>query len=292
MAVTIYGSYDAWQRHAYVSIESSSTVKMQYEALTASINIEIGERSVDIIDLLNMGQIMKYGPVGMTTITLEGYPLYAGTANTSGATRGTPTGGKSEGYWELFADIGHTDTAQPLNISMTNNATRYRIAILLTNDAELTGTLSAASNGTPSVTAGATTAGDHDGKMMLITSGTGLGGRYMIVTHTNVSVYTLTAGDTPATDLGGTTPNNTITVYPTGSGAVATGSKGKRFVMADCTVTASPLDFTDGILKQTVTIKGKMFAADGSALFKIESTDGTAQLGELGSYTAGVTYWS
>lgn len=290
MAVTTYGSYDAWQRHAYISIESSSTVKMQYEALTSSINIEIGERAVDIIELLNMGQIMKFGPVGMTTITLEGYPMYAGTADTSGATRGTPKGGKAEGYFELFASSGHVDTAQPLAISMTNNATRYRIAILLTNDAVVTGTASASSDVTPSITGGATTAGDHDGKMLTMTSGTASGGRYMIVTGSAVSVYTLTTGDTPAAD--GVAGTHTFSIFPTGSGAVATSSKGKRFVLADCTVTSSPLDFTDGVAKTTLTIKGKMFASDQSALFKIESTDGTAQMGELGDYTAGTTYWA
>jgi hypothetical protein len=286
------GSEDAWQRKAYISVESSATVKMQYEAMTETIDIDMSERDIDKIDLLNLGQITKHGQPGICTITFEGYPLYAGTSDTSGATRGTPKGGLATGFWEFFANAGHSDTAQPLDLDMSNTLTKYRVAILWTDDVDLTGTLSAASNATPSVTAGATTANDHAGKIMRITSGTGIGGYYMIVSHSAVSVYTLTSGDTPATDLGSTTPNNTITIYPTGSGAVPTSAtKGKRFVIADCHCTSCKTSMTDGILKQTIVFKGKCFDKTGNPLIKEESTSG-GQIPALGNYTAGTTYWA
>src|SRR3990167_4734660 len=126
------GSEDAWQRKAYISIESSSTVKMQYEALTETIDIDMGERDLDKIDLLNLGQITKHGALGICTVTFEGYPLQAGTSDTSGATRGTPKSGVSTGYWELLASSGHADTSQPLDLDLSNTLTRYRLAILWT----------------------------------------------------------------------------------------------------------------------------------------------------------------
>ena len=286
------GSEDAWQRKAFISIESSSTVKMQYEALTETIDIDNGERGFDMIQLLNLGQIPKHGPLGVFTITFEGYPLQAGTADTSGATRGTPKGGLSTGYWELFSDAGHADTSQPLDLDMTNTLTRYRVAILWTDEEDATGTSSAASDATPSITGTSATSGVHDGKMITLTSGTASGGRYMIVSGEGTSVYTLTTGDTPQTDMGSGSPTDTYTISPTGSGATSSGAKARRFVIADCNCVSCKSSFTDGILKQTLIFKGVAFDKSEAKLVKAESDDGSAILPELGDYTAGTTRWA
>ena len=129
--------------------------------------------------------------------------------------------------------------------------------------------------------------------MLYIRSGTGVGGRYMIVSGEGTSVYTLTAGDTPATDLGSSSPNNPYYIYPTGSGALKAASKGKRLVMADCRCTSCKTSFIDGILKQTLVFKGTAFAKDGTTpLIKIESNDGSTQLPALGNYVPGTTRWA
>ena len=293
---TSYGSFDAWQRQAYISVESGTAalpVKMQYEALTETIDIDIGERDYDKIDLLNLGQIAKHGPMGIITITFEGYPMYAGTPDTSGATRGTPKSGIAASYWELFAQKGHMDASDPVTNVVTNDTTRYRVSVLWTDDVIDTGTTSAAANVTPSITGDATTAGDNDGKLLALTSGTASGGKYMIVSGTAASVYTLTVGDTPETDQGGTTKTDTYTITPTGSGAVTTtANKGKRFVMAECTCVSCKTSFTDGILKQTLVFKGTMFDNSGTGLVKQESALAGVQLPELGTYVAGTTYWA
>lgn len=294
MVVTT-GSFDAWQRQAYISVESGTAalpVKMQYQALTETIDIDTGERDYDKIDLLNLGQIAKHGPMGIVTITFEGYPLYAGTPDTSGATRGTPKSGISQSYWEVFAQVGHMDTADPITNTVTNDTTRYRVAILWSDDSIDEGTTSAASNATPSITGDATTAGDNDGKLLTLTAGTASGGVYMIVSGTSASVYTLTVGDTPATDQGGASETDAYTITPTGSGAVTTtGIKGKRFVIADCTCVSCKTSFTDGILKQTLVFKGKPFDNSGTGLVKSESAQSGVQLVALGTYVAGTTYW-
>ena len=295
MATSI-GSYDAWQRQAYISVESGTAalpVKMQYEALSETIDIDTGERDYDKIELLNLGQIAKHGAMGIMTVTFEGYPLYAGTPDTSGATRGTPKSGIAESYWEVFAQVGHMDTTDPITNTVTNDVTRYRVSILWTDDEIDTGTTSAASDATPSITGDATTTGDNDGKLLALTNGTASGGKYMIVSGNSTSVYTLTTGDTPQTDMGGASETDTFTITPTGSGAVTTTSnKGKRFVIADCTCVSCKTSFTDGILKQTLVFKGTPFDNSGAGLVKEESVKAGVQLPALGTYVAGTTYWA
>ncbi len=295
MATSI-GSYDAWQRQAYISVESGTAalpVKMQYEALSETIDIDTGERDYDKIELLNLGQIAKHGAMGIMTVTFEGYPLYAGTPDTSGATRGTPKSGIAESYWEVFAQVGHMDTTDPITNTVTNDVTRYRVSILWTDDEIDTGTTSAASDATPSITGDATTTGDNDGKLLALTNGTASGGKYMIVSGNSTSVYTLTTGDTPQTDMGGASETDTFTITPTGSGAVTTASnKGKRFVIADCTCVSCKTSFTDGILKQTLVFKGTPFDNSGTGLVKEESVKAGVQLPALGTYVAGTTYWA
>jgi len=303
MAAT--GSEDAWQRSALISIECDDEsgdpyIKLQYEALSETIEIDTGERDLDKIDLLNLGQIPKHGAVGICTITFEGYPLEAGTETGQITGKGTPAGGVAKGYFDAFAYIptrtmeSGTDAAetQPQEFTMTPTRTKYRVAILWTNEADTTGTTSAASDATKSITAAATTTNDHAGKMMEMTSGAADGAYFMIVSHTSASVYTLTGDDTPQTDLGSATPSHTFTIHPTGSGALKSASKGKRFVLADCFCTSCKTSFTDKIMKQTFVFKGTMFDNTGAALCKMESNDGSAQLPALGDYTPGTTYWA
>ncbi len=290
MATT--GSEDAWQRKAFISIESSSTVKMQYEALSETIDIDNGERGFDMITLLNLGQIPKHGALGVFTITFEGYPLQAGTADTTGATRGTPKGGLAKGYWELFSNAGHADTAQALDLDMTNTLTRYRVSILWTDQEELTETaLSSSDAGNGSITVDGTplTTDSFNGARIKITSGTANGGNYM-VTDTSTSVFTTTSGDTPSSD--GVADNDSFQVIPTGSSATLAASNVRRFVIADCTCVSCKTTFTDGILKSTLVFKGVAFAKDESKLVKSESNDGSNQLPALGDYTAGTTRWA
>ena len=141
MAVTNYGDYDSWQRHALITVDDGSTA-VNMHSITETIELDIGEREYDQINLLNLGQIAKHGPVGITTVTFEGYNLQAGTDGAGTATS----------FWDLFADKPDMDSGDPLLNTITNTVTRYRIAILWTND----GTCTA---GTTAVTSGATYAG-------------------------------------------------------------------------------------------------------------------------------------
>ena len=141
MAVTNYGDSDAWQRHALITVDDGTTA-VNMHAITETIDIEVGEREYDKLDLLNLGQIAKHGPMGITTVTFEGYFQQAGTDGAGTATS----------FWDLFADKPDMDSADPMTNTIINTVTRYRVAILWTNDG-------AATAGTTAVTSGATYAG-------------------------------------------------------------------------------------------------------------------------------------
>ncbi len=301
MALT--GNEDAWQRTAVISVEcdneaGASYIKLQYEALSETIDIDTGERDLDVVNLLNLGQIPKHGAIGICTITFEGYPQEAGTGQTAGAAIGTPEGGVAKGYFDAYAYIptrtmqsgSDADETQPFETTMTNTATKFRVAVLWTNESDVTGVVGSATSNT--ITGTAATANDHAGKMLEMTSGTSDGGNYMIVSHNGTSVYTLTTGDDPSGD--GVSGSDTYTIHPTGSGAVATTTtKGMRFVLADCFCTSCKTTMTDGIVKQTLVFKGVMFTKLGAALCKMESTDASsAQLPALGDYEPGGTIWA
>ncbi len=123
MAVNATGSEDAWQRQALIAIDDGTST-MTMEALTETIDLDIGERSFDMIPLINLGQIPKHGTVGITTITIEGYPLQAGSASA----------GAMGGFFDVFASKPVVDNSQPLEIVMSNTLTKYRVAILWTDD--------------------------------------------------------------------------------------------------------------------------------------------------------------
>ena len=119
------GSDDAWQRQAVIEVDDGTSAVLLH-TMTETIDVDMGERDLDKIDLLNLGQIPKHGAVGITTVTFEGYPLQAGSASAS--EQGT-------GFFDIFASKPVVDDSGELDVDMSNTLTRYRVAILWTDDA-------------------------------------------------------------------------------------------------------------------------------------------------------------
>jgi len=190
---------DLWSETALVSISSQGGSDVEFACSTETVDIDIGDKDFDIINTLCGGRMVKFNPQGETTITLEAYPLEAGTA--SGAT-GT-------GFFDL---VNTADSTQPLQISVDREHNKYRIAILWTDKS------------------GATSA----------------------------------------------------------AGALASLSteSGLRVVAADGYFISAKPSFTDGVLKYTVVFKVPAFDKSKSANVKVESTDGSADLDALASYTS------
>jgi len=140
MTINATGSEDAWQRQAIIEVTDGTSI-MAMQALTETIDIDLGERDLDKIDLLNLGQIPKHGAVGITGVTIEGYPLQAGSAAT----------GTGYGFFDIFANKPVTDASQPLDIDMSNTLTKYRVAVMWTNDAAATTAAAATAASTASI---------------------------------------------------------------------------------------------------------------------------------------------
>ncbi len=119
----VTGDEDAWQRQCLIEVTSSSSAIVRLHALTETVDIDMGERDLDKIDLLNLGQIPKHGGIGITTITFEGYPQEVATETTA----------SGDGYFDIFAAAPISGT-QPADEEITNTITRYRVAILWTED--------------------------------------------------------------------------------------------------------------------------------------------------------------
>ncbi len=127
MTINATGDEDAWQRQCVIEVASDATHQVRLTAMTETVDIDMGERDLDKIDLLNLGQIPKHGAIGITTITFEGYPLEAA----------TETSATGDGFFDIFASAPLI-SGQPHDVDMSNTLTRYRVAILWTNDTDVT----------------------------------------------------------------------------------------------------------------------------------------------------------
>ena len=105
------------------------------------MDIDVGEKDIDIINLLNLGQVTKIGNMGMTTVTFEGYALEAGTSEAGGANV------NATGFWDAFANTIRSDTSEPQGTAVTATATRFRVSILWTNDGAATAASGAVTSG-------------------------------------------------------------------------------------------------------------------------------------------------
>jgi len=112
---------ESWSEKAKVSICVEGATDVQFESLTETIDIDLGDKDIEAIANVKGGRIIKFIPQEMTTITLEAYPLEAG----------TDTGSIGKGFFDL---LNTQDTTQPLSISVDHARNRYRVAILWTND--------------------------------------------------------------------------------------------------------------------------------------------------------------
>jgi hypothetical protein len=125
MAIVGSGSENAWQRECLIEV-TDGTTHLALHALTETIEIDIGERDIDVINLVNLGQIPKHGNHGITTVTFEGYAKEVGTGGTGDQT--------ATGFWDIFAEKPAKDTSEPQQVSIANTNTRFRIAILWTDE--------------------------------------------------------------------------------------------------------------------------------------------------------------
>ena len=117
---------NAWQETFLLEITQPGVTlgNNNAEGITETIDIDLGEKDIDQIVVGNGGRLEKIMPEGITTITLECYPLNVGSADISAAS-------DTLGFFDL---LHAEDTTFPLAISGTTARTRVRVAIMWTDD--------------------------------------------------------------------------------------------------------------------------------------------------------------
>jgi len=115
---------DTWSETALVAISAQSGTDVKFATITETVDIDIGDKDFDVIASLAGGRMVKFTPEDVTTVTLEAYPIEAGTTNMTANT----TGGT--GFFDLMHSI---DTAQPLVIASDHIRNKYRLAVMWTD---------------------------------------------------------------------------------------------------------------------------------------------------------------
>lgn len=118
---------NAWQETFLATISQQSGTDATFEGITETLDFDFGEKDFDGIPLGNGGRIEKLTPEGPTTVTIEAYPLEVGSDDISGAST-------INGFFDL---LQQEDTSHPLAIQATTARTRYRLAIMWTDDTSI-----------------------------------------------------------------------------------------------------------------------------------------------------------
>lgn len=109
-----------WSENAFVAISVASGSDIKFHVLTETVDIDIGDKDFDVIATLSGGRLVKFTPQEPTTITLEAYPIEAG----------TDTGTTGKGFFDL---MNTQDDSQAQQIVLDRTRTKYRIALLWTD---------------------------------------------------------------------------------------------------------------------------------------------------------------
>lgn len=110
-----------WSETALLDIAAQGGAEVEYRTITETVDVDIGDKDFDVMATIAGGRLVKFNPQEATTITLEAYPLEAG----------TDTGTEGKGFFDL---MNTQDGASGLNkISVDRTRTPYRMCIMWTD---------------------------------------------------------------------------------------------------------------------------------------------------------------
>ncbi len=116
---------DAWMETCLIAISPLDGSDVQFAGITETVDPDIGEKDIEGKPLVNGGRVTVFKPEGDTTITLEAYPLEAGTSS----------GTVGKGFFDLMHSA---DVAVPIRVINDHVRTKYRMLLLWTNDPTVT----------------------------------------------------------------------------------------------------------------------------------------------------------
>lgn len=112
---------DAWMEVCLIAFSKIGGSDIQFAALTETIDPDLGEKDIEGKALVNGGRVTVFKPEGDSVLTIEAYPLEAG----------TDTGAAGKGFYDLMHTV---DASVPIRIVNDRNRDLYRVLILWTND--------------------------------------------------------------------------------------------------------------------------------------------------------------
>lgn len=120
-------SEGAWSETALITITkyvAAGGTDVEFAALTETIDIDLGDKDIDIIANLKGGRFIKKIPAAGTTVTFEGYPVDIDSAGGTGVS-------------QMFHG-GTWDTSEPMAVTNSISRDLFRLAILWTDDTAAT----------------------------------------------------------------------------------------------------------------------------------------------------------
>ncbi len=112
---------DAWMETCLIAISALDGADVAFAGLTETVDFDLGEKDIEGVPLVNGGRVTKWSPEGDKTITMEAYPMEAG----------TDSGVTGKGFYDL---LHSQDAVVPIRILNDHTRTKYRILVLWTND--------------------------------------------------------------------------------------------------------------------------------------------------------------
>jgi hypothetical protein len=119
---------DGWSEWCLVAVSAQGGTDIPFQAITTTVDIDMGDKDLESVEMLDGSRMVKFMPQGDTTVTLEMYPEEAGSGDISAATAGTGV-----------LDLLHAeDTTEPYAIVAVKARSKYRLCILWTDKATAT----------------------------------------------------------------------------------------------------------------------------------------------------------
>ncbi len=148
MGYSAYGKApSAWSETALVTISEEGGNDIHFRTITDTIDFDLGEKGFDTIGTVYGGKLVKFTPQTDSTVTLDLYPVAAGSYWSS-------SGEEAAGFFDLLHtrsatyDPGNPSSAVAYQaITSDTTRTRYRIAVLWTNDTATTSAMAALTSG-------------------------------------------------------------------------------------------------------------------------------------------------
>lgn len=121
---------DTWSETALVSISKTNSFEHEFYTLTETADYVFGDKGIDVIATLAGGRLVKFNPQDPIEITLELYPVEAGSSLSAA--------GAAKGVFDLLWGGISSDTTQPISITSDRTREKHRITFLVTDDTTVT----------------------------------------------------------------------------------------------------------------------------------------------------------